>query len=186
MGESSSERCHADGQRHTQSPAAVLPSDTVRAPQRFISQGGAGVGHQESATVVGACLVHRDAKDLTDEIGPQDGCRFAVRCHAAGIQHGDARRIRCGQVQVVKDGDHRQAAPFAEPRHGCQQRCLVGDVEVEGRLIEQEQLRLLGERHGDQHPLALASGQLVRVALGEVERIGIAKGALDRLDIIRG
>ena len=73
-----------------------------------------------------------------------------------------------------------------QPPHGGQQRDLVGQIQVQGRLVEQEQVRLLGERHRHQHPLALAAGELVRVAdppgRGHRRRPGRANRAL----VVRG
>ena len=42
---------------------------------------------------------------------------------------------------------------------------LHGDVERGGRLVGDQQVRLVGERHRDHDALALAAGQLVRIAL---------------------
>ena len=39
---------------------------------------------------------------------------------------------------------------------------LDGDVERGGRLVGDQQLGVVGERHGDHHPLPLAAGELVR------------------------
>ena len=41
---------------------------------------------------------------------------------------------------------------------------LHRDVERRRRLIGDEQVGIVGERHGDHHPLALAAGQLMRIA----------------------
>ena len=51
---------------------------------------------------------------------------------------------------------------------------LHGDVERGGRLVGDEQVGLVGERHGDHHALALAAGQLVRIAAEPPLRIGDA------------
>ena len=49
---------------------------------------------------------------------------------------------------------------------------LGGDVERRGRLVRDHQARGAGERRGDQQPLPLAAGELVRVALQRRLRIG--------------
>ena len=41
---------------------------------------------------------------------------------------------------------------------------LHGDVERGRRLVGDQQVGLVGERHGDHHALALAAGELVRIA----------------------
>ena len=42
---------------------------------------------------------------------------------------------------------------------------LHRDVERRGRLVRDQQIRLVGERHRDHDALALAAGQLMRIAL---------------------
>ena len=42
---------------------------------------------------------------------------------------------------------------------------LHGDVERGGRLVRDQEVRLVGERHRDHDALALAAGQLMRIAL---------------------
>ena len=49
---------------------------------------------------------------------------------------------------------------------------LVGDVEVGGRLVEQQQVGLLGQRHRDPDPLALPAGEFVDRPVGQVGGAG--------------
>ena len=59
----------------------------------------------------------------------------------------------------------------------CKQRedlRLHGDVERRGRLVGDQQIGLVGERHGDHDALALAAGKLMRIALEPALRIGNA------------
>ena len=42
---------------------------------------------------------------------------------------------------------------------------LDGDVERRGRLVGDQQVRLVGERHGDHDALALPAGELMRVGV---------------------
>jgi hypothetical protein len=44
---------------------------------------------------------------------------------------------------------------------------LRGHVERGSRLVEDDQLGPIGQRHGDRHPLLLAARKLVRVATQE-------------------
>ena len=66
---------------------------------------------------------------------------------------------------------------------------LMGDVEIGGGLVQQQHLRLLGESHGDPHPLALPAGELLEqpslelVGAGGGERLG--HGALILLAPLR-
>ena len=43
---------------------------------------------------------------------------------------------------------------------------LHGDVERGGRLVRDEEHRIAGQGRGDEHPLPLSAGQLVRVVAG--------------------
>ncbi len=51
---------------------------------------------------------------------------------------------------------------------------LHGDVERGRRLVGDQQLRPVGERHGDHHALALAAGQLMRIGLQPLFRLADA------------
>ena len=47
-----------------------------------------------------------------------------------------------------------------------QQDLMLGrDIERRGRFVGDDQARRAGERRGDQQPLALAAGELVRIAV---------------------
>ena len=80
--------------------------------------------------------------------------------------------------------EHRQngqASLVPKPADRGQQRDLVGEVEVQRRLIEEEQVRLLGEGHRHEQPLSLPSGELLGKAIGQVERIRVGERADHRL-----
>ena len=51
---------------------------------------------------------------------------------------------------------------------------LDGDVERGGRLVGDQQIGFVGERHGDHDALALAAGQLMRIAAEPALRVGNA------------
>ena len=127
-----------------------------------------------------------NAEHPRHELRRQDIRRLAIGRNPALVQHDDTGRKRRRQVQIMEDGQHRQAAIGLQPPHGAQEGDLVGEVHVQGRLVEQQQLRLLRERHGHQHPLALASGELVRQPIREVQGVGIGEGALNRALVIGG
>ena len=48
----------------------------------------------------------------------------------------------------------------------------MGDVEERGGLVEEQDVGLLGERHGDPDALPLPAGQLVDGSVGEFGRSG--------------
>ena len=65
--------------------------------------------------------------------------------------------VRRGEVEVVQRDERRRPAPAARRTEA--QRVELGvDVEVVGRLVEQEQLGLLRQGAGQVDPLALAAG----------------------------
>ena len=54
---------------------------------------------------------------------------------------------------------------------------LVGEVEERRRLVEQQQLGLLRERHRDPRALALAAGELVERAAAQRRSCAVAASA---------
>jgi hypothetical protein len=66
----------------------------------------------------------------------------------------------------VGDEQHGDAGLADQALDVIQDPPLHGDVERAGRLVRDEQPGLTGQRDGDQHPLAHAAGQLVRVLPG--------------------
>ena len=78
---------------------------------------------------------------------------------------------------IVGDQDERLAVvPVELPQEGQDLRRALG-VQVAGRLVGQDQRRLVDEGPGDRHPLLLAARQLGRAVVGavtetdEVERL---------------
>ena len=61
---------------------------------------------------------------------------------------------------------------------------FVCDIEIAGRLVKNEQTRLLHERAGDGDLLLLAAGKLLRVAVGERLELHFGKNALRGLKIL--
>ena len=58
---------------------------------------------------------------------------------------------------------HRHAELALQLLQQLQDLRLDGDVERRGRLVGDQEVRLVGQRHGDHHPLALAAGKLVGI-----------------------
>ena len=61
------------------------------------------------------------------------------------------------------DEQHRHAEVCLQVLEQREDLRLHGDVERGRRLVGDEQVGLVGERHGDHHALALAAGQLMRI-----------------------
>ena len=93
----------------------------------------------------------------------ENAARRADFGRAAGIEHQDIVANLRRQPQVVGDEDHRRAVLLLHLGNELHDARLDGDVERGGRLVRDQQLGTAGECHGDQHALAHAAGQLVRV-----------------------
>ena len=95
----------------------------------------------------------------------------ALLDHPAEVHDRDPVAERPGEAEVVGDEQQRQLAlPLELEQHGEDLR-LHRDVEHRDRLVADQPVGLEHERRGDRHPLALAAGELVRVALAEALRI---------------
>ena len=77
-------------------------------------------------------------------------------------------------AEVVGDEQHRHAEPRLHLGEQLQDLRLHGDVERRGRLVGDEQVGLVGERHGDHDALALAAGELVRIGAEAAPRVADA------------
>ena len=84
-----------------------------------------------------------------------------------------------GEVEVVEDHHDRRPALAVEIEHQVEHVDLVGDVEEGRRLVEEQDVGALGERHRDPHALTLSAGQLVHGPVGEVRAAGRAEGLRD-------
>ena len=76
---------------------------------------------------------------------------------------GDLHRL----LLVVRDDHGRRVRLVVESAQPDAQVLADARVERAERLVEQQHLRLDRERAGERHPLALAAGELGRIAVGE-------------------
>ena len=74
-------------------------------------------------------------------------------------------------VEVMGDEQHRHAELGLQVFQEFEDLRLHGDVERGRRLIGDQKIGTIGERHGDHHPLALAAGELVRIGAKPLRRI---------------
>ena len=86
---------------------------------------------------------------------------------AARVHDQHAVGQRCHDREIVAHVQRGHAIVAAQSADGLQHVGLGGDVKTGGRLVEHDHRRPAGERHGERHPLLLAAGELMRVALQE-------------------
>ena len=103
--------------------------------------------------------------------------RLPLLNQPSGVKHRDVVGDLGHHGEVVGNVDGGHLVGPAQPAHGVQDAALGGDVQVRRRLVEHDQPRPAGERHGQGHPLLLASGELVRV--GGQNRGGVLQAGLD-------
>ena len=84
---------------------------------------------------------------------------LAVRHHANTI------RNCLHNAEIMRDKQHRHAGPLLHLFQKPQNLRLNSHIERRRRLVGNQQIRLVGKRHGDHHPLPLPSRELVRERL---------------------
>ena len=82
---------------------------------------------------------------------------FAVRHHAGAIRH------LFHDAEIVGNEKHRHAQARLKIFQQAENLGLNRDVEGGRRLIGDQQIRVVRQRHGDHDPLALAARELMRV-----------------------
>ena len=92
----------------------------------------------------------------------------------AGVHHAHRVGDATDDAEIVGDEQHAHPEPRANVGEQRQDLRLHGDVERRGRLVGDQQIRLVGERHRDHHALPLPAGQLMRIAGETCLRLGNA------------
>ncbi len=106
-------------------------------------------------------------------VGENLGGRSGLDDLALG-HHADAVGDLADDAEVVGDEQHRHALAGLQLGEQFEDLRLHGDVERRRRLVGDQQFRLVGERHGDHHALALAAGKLVRIGVEPLLRLADA------------
>ena len=81
----------------------------------------------------------------------------------AGIHHRDLVGDFRHDAEIVRDEDHGRAGLLLQSADEGEDLRLDRHVERRRRLVGDQKLRVVGERHGDHHALAHAAGHLVRI-----------------------
>ena len=87
------------------------------------------------------------------------------------LHHADPFRDPADDAEVMGDEQDRHAEARLQVLEKLENLRLHGDVERSGRLVRDQEIRLVGERHRDHDALALAARELVRIALQPALRI---------------
>ena len=145
--------------------ACVASTQALSAP----TSASAARGHD------GHAVVHADDADLRVVVPRDRDLRQhvlgrAVRDDASLVEQDHPLGVLRGQRQVVHGGDERQRRLGAERVEELERLLLVADVERGGRLVEQDDARVLDERPGDDDALALATAERPEGALALPDR----------------
>ena len=139
---------------------------------------GQRAGDRRQQPLVLADAVARQAVEQADRVRVlglvEHLLRRALLDHLAGVHHADPVAHRADHAEVVGDQQDRRVGLGPQRAHEVEHLGLDGGVEAGGRLVEHEQLRVAGERHGDHDPLLHAARELVRIALHHPLRVGDA------------
>ncbi len=106
---------------------------------------------------------------------------IALLDDAPMLHHADLVGEAPHQTEVVGDEQHGHAIGLLHALEQSENLRLHGDVERRGRLVGDQEIGTIGERHGDHHALALAARQLMRKGAEPLGRIGNAD-LLQKLD----
>ena len=90
------------------------------------------------------------------------------------VEHADSVAEAHDQAEVVGDQQDGRVDAAAQLLDEVEDLGLHRGVEAGGRLVEDEELRVDGQRHGDHDALLLATGELEGVAAQSRVGIGIA------------
>jgi len=92
---------------------------------------------------------------VLDEFGRDNLRRLADRDDRPGPHRDQVRRVPAGMVEVVQHGDQGPALLRVQIGTKIEHLDLMGDVQERGRLVEQQDRRLLRQRHRKPDPLPL-------------------------------
>lgn len=126
-------------------------------------------------------LAGNDLKSVRDsDLGQHLGGR-AKPDSMAGMKEQDVVTDTSSQVQVMQGSDDCQRQASDQVQH----LKLVTNIEVVGRLVENQKPRLLGERTSHHNPLAFAARQGTQMAANQPPQFEPVQGVFDN-DFVSG
>ena len=144
-------------------------------PSSFAPIGGRRARDRVEPALVLAHAGPWQAAQQADGVGVarvlEDVAGRALLDQPPGVEHADAVAHVGDDAEVVADEEHARAELLAQVRDEVEHLGLHGGVEARGRLVEDQQRRVRGQRHGDHDALQHAARELVRVPAHD--RLGI-------------
>jgi hypothetical protein len=101
------------------------------------------------------------AVDLPEGFRPENRLRGPDREQGRLQQHHPIHE-RSDHVDVMRDEQHRQSEIVMQATDQIQHTVLRGDVNAGGGFVQEQDLRLLRERPGDEDPLLLSARAISR------------------------
>ena len=122
-------------------------------------------------------LVHGDLhpEHLGEDVGAHDLRGGAVDDDPAVPHTDDPVAVARGDVDVVEDDDDGAVEVVGGPAQQSHRRRRVAHVEVVERLVEEDEVGVLREDHGDVGPLALTARQLVEEAVAHARQVDVVE-----------
>ncbi len=87
------------------------------------------------------------------------------------------------EIQIVQDDNHGLAVRLVLTLEQVEDLDLVTQIQVGGRLVEEQDVGLLGESPGDHCPLSLAAAQLTNPAVGMLQQVRAREGVRGEVEV---
>ena len=92
-------------------------------------------------------------------LGIAENLRHRSHLHSlAAAHHAHPIRHLAHNAQIVSDEQNRHAESRLQLLEQFKNLRLNGDIQSRGRLIGDQDVGIVGQSHGDHHPLALTAG----------------------------
>ena len=120
-----------------------------------------------------------DAKHLPQGFLRDDLARRAARIQATVLDDIQIIGIPRGHVEIMQHHHNGHAHFPIQSAHQFQHFHLVADIQIGGRLVQDQDFRLLANRHGNPRPLPLAARQRAQCTPLQVLKAGQPQRFID-------
>ena len=103
-------------------------------------------------------------------VGPEQGLGIGCLDDKPLLHHRDPAAEFGQHCQIMRDQHQRHVTFLDQPAHQIENACLRRHIQRRRRLVGDQQCRLQRDGLRDHHPLALAAGQFMRIAVQPVTR----------------